>query len=187
MNKTLLRKQLLEKRKNFDLEYKNTSNLIITNKVIDFIKQHQFKQICIFLSTKYEIETRNIINWCLNHHVLVFVPKITTDNNMNMVLLDNSYLTNFNKFNIQEPTINILANLKEIDCVFTPVVGFDKKLNRIGMGKGFYDKFFSLNSFNYLKVGLCFDKQKVDQIFIESNDIKLDYIITENKNIYKLN
>ncbi|SRX64215.1 ~5-formyltetrahydrofolate cyclo-ligase [Mycoplasma mycoides subsp. capri] len=56
MNKTLLRKQLLEKRKNFDLDYKNTSNLIITNKVIDFIKQHQFKQICIFLSTKYEIE-----------------------------------------------------------------------------------------------------------------------------------
>ncbi|UKS54113.1 5-formyltetrahydrofolate cyclo-ligase [Mycoplasma feriruminatoris] len=184
MNKTLLRKQLLEKRKNFDLDYITSSNLIITNKVIDFIKEHKFTKICIFLSTKYEVQTINIINWCFKNNILVYVPKILNDNNMNMVLLDNSYLNNYNKFNILEPTSNIVASLDQIDCIFTPLVGFDKNLNRIGMGKGFYDKFFSLNNFSYLKVGICFDKQKVDQILTQSNDIKLDYIITEN-DIYK--
>ncbi|WP_434343196.1 5-formyltetrahydrofolate cyclo-ligase [Mycoplasma sp. 06067-C1-B144P-99-0482-3] len=184
MNKSILRKQLLEKRKNFDSNYITTSNLLITNKVINFIKKNKFKQICIYLSTKYEADTKKIINWCIENNILVFVPKVLNDNNMNMVLLNNSSLTNLNKFNIYEPISNINASLEQIDCIFTPLVGFDEKLNRIGMGKGFYDKFFSLNSYNYLKVGICFDKQKTTQIIIDDNDIKLDCIITEKQLLF---
>lgn len=49
-----------------------------------------------------------------------------------------------------------MCEIDKIDCIFILLVVFDKYLNRIGMGKGFYDCFFNENFGNYLKVGICF-------------------------------
>ncbi|AJM71989.1 5-formyltetrahydrofolate cyclo-ligase [Mycoplasma yeatsii] len=184
MNKLQLRKIMLEKRKNFSNTYMNSSNLIITNKVIEFIKNHNFKNICIYLSTKYEVETRKIIDYCFLNNIKVFVPRVLENNDMKMIrYLDHNH-NSLNKFNIYEPSNDQTINSSDIDCIFTPLVAFDKNLNRIGMGKGFYDKFFNLNKNNYLKVGLSFDQQLIsDDILKDDHDVKLDIIITE-KSIY---
>ncbi|KNG79507.1 5-formyltetrahydrofolate cyclo-ligase [Mycoplasma sp. HU2014] len=180
MNKSKLRQEMLEKRKNFSNTYIDSSNLIITSKVIEFIKENNFKNICIYLSTKYEVETRKIIDYCFLNNIKVFVPRVLENNDMEMIrYLDHNH-NNLNKFNIQEPISDEIIEINELDCIFTPLVGFDKNLNRIGMGKGFYDKFFNLNKNNYLKVGLSFDEQLIgDYILKEQHDVKLDTIITE--------
>jgi 5-formyltetrahydrofolate cyclo-ligase len=67
------------------------------------------------------------------------------------------------------------------DIILVPGLAFDKKLNRLGRGKGFYDRF--LKNFAGIKVGVCFEIQLVDEVPIDDHDIELDYLITE-KNIY---
>ncbi|TKA59560.1 5-formyltetrahydrofolate cyclo-ligase [Mycoplasmopsis bovis 8790] len=184
MNKKELRKLMINKRKLLSLEYKLNANLIISNNVIDFINKYRFKQICIYLSTKYEVDTNYIIGWCLSNNISVYVPKVLGENKMVMTRVDNTSNYQSNIFNINEPTSNIMCEIDKIDCIFTPLVAFDKFLNRIGMGKGFYDRFFNENPGNYLKVGICFDEQKVEKVEIDDADQSLDFVISE-KSIYE--
>ena len=85
-----------------------------------------------------------------------------------------------NKFGILEPN-NSNKNIIP-DLVMVPLVAFDKKLNRIGYGKGFYDKSLKKISKNKKKtifLGIAFSFQKISFVPAEKHDIKLDYIFTE--------
>lgn len=81
------------------------------------------------------------------------------------------------KFGVIEPLE--LAEVANPEIILVPLVAFDKNLNRIGYGKGFYDKY--LSNFKGLKLGLAFELQLAKSIPTEPFDIKLDYIITEYK------
>ena len=83
-----------------------------------------------------------------------------------------------NKYGIPEPeaTQKIYP-----DILFVPLVAFDKKLNRLGYGGGFYDRYIQKISKikKVLKVGLAFSFQKLKIIPVNKHDKKLDIIITE--------
>ena len=66
------------------------------------------------------------------------------------------------------------------DILLVPLVAFDKYLNRIGYGGGYYDRYLKkLKKEKILTIGLAYSFQKVKKIEAEQNDIKLDSIITE--------
>ncbi len=84
-----------------------------------------------------------------------------------------------NKFGIPEPIKSeiILPNI-----ILVPILAFDQNKNRLGYGKGFYDKY--LNKYvktrkKILTVGVAFSFQKYHNLPINKKDFKLDYIITE--------
>ena len=85
-----------------------------------------------------------------------------------------------NKIGIPEP---VSKDLKYPDILLVPLVAFDKNLNRVGYGGGFYDRYIKkIRSFKkIITIGMAFSFQKVDKIFIDKNDIKLDFILTERK------
>jgi 5,10-methenyltetrahydrofolate synthetase len=78
-------------------------------------------------------------------------------------------------FGILEPTKTPYTTTKP-DIIIIPGIAFDKQYNRLGRGKGYYDRF--LNNLQIPKVGLCFSFQLIDKIPSESFDIKMDYIVT---------
>lgn len=67
----------------------------------------------------------------------------------------------------------------DIDLIVVPGVAFDRSHNRLGRGKGFYDRL--LSKLNVPKIGICFDFQLKDQIPAEPFDRKMDLIITEKE------
>ena len=79
------------------------------------------------------------------------------------------------KLGVMEPIGNIY--LGNIDLIIVPGISFDKELNRLGFGKGYYDKFLSEN--NIFKVGICFEKQIVSKLPVDSYDVKMDLVITD--------
>lgn len=83
------------------------------------------------------------------------------------------------KFKILEPTSKKIIDQDNIDVAIIPGVAFDIEKNRMGRGKGYYDKF--LKDKKFLKVGICFDYQLLDKIPVEVNDIKMDEIISEKR------
>jgi 5-formyltetrahydrofolate cyclo-ligase len=83
-----------------------------------------------------------------------------------------------NSFGIEEPKEGNRIDEKDVDLVLIPLLAFDKKGNRVGFGKGYYDKFLAQCRPSVLKVGLSFF-DPVDQIEdILSVDIPLDFCVT---------
>lgn len=82
------------------------------------------------------------------------------------------------KFGVLEPIEKIPFDKEKIDIVFTPGVAFDKKGNRIGFGKGYYDRFF--DGMNVLKIGVCHSFQLLDEVESDTYDVKMDMIVTED-------
>lgn len=70
-----------------------------------------------------------------------------------------------------------------IDVVLVPGIVFDKKGNRVGFGKGYYDRFLAKTKPDCVKVAVCYDNQMAldgDGIPAEPQDVKMDYIVTES-------
>ena len=88
-----------------------------------------------------------------------------------------------NKYGIPEP---VRKKLIEPNILVIPIVAFDKDLNRIGYGGGYYDRFIQKieRKFKCLKIGLALSFQEVKKIPINKYDKKMDLIVTEKK-IYK--
>ena len=85
-----------------------------------------------------------------------------------------------NKFGIPEPLKNKKSFLP--DVVLVPLLAFDNQKNRLGYGKGFYDRYlnkYSKKFNNILTVGVAFSFQKYHKLPIDNNDVKLNYILTE--------
>ena len=96
------------------------------------------------------------------------------------IKIDNNTLYEKSSIGVLEPIGDIFTGI--IDLIIVPGLVFDKKLNRLGFGMGYYDKY--LNSHNIYKIGLCFNEQIVDFVPVESHDIKMNMIITK-KRVYK--
>jgi 5-formyltetrahydrofolate cyclo-ligase len=98
-----------------------------------------------------------------------------------------------NHFGILEPVYQKkeLLPAGQLDVVIAPLVAFDDRCNRIGMGGGFYDRCFAFRKFrrNWLRprlIGVAYDFQRVEQLSPEAWDVPLDMIVTE-QNCYGSN
>ena len=96
------------------------------------------------------------------------------------LLTDNTKLKT-NKWNVPEPVDGIQIPPNKIEVVFIPLMAYDTKGNRVGYGKGFYDRFLQQCNPDVIKIGLSLfePEDKIEDVF--ENDIPLDYCITPNK------
>lgn len=98
----------------------------------------------------------------------------------NYLLTDNTVLR-VNKYGIPEPEDGIEIADELIDVVFVPLLAFDEQGNRVGYGKGFYDRFLSQCKPDVIKVGLSFFDAEEIINGVSDLDIQLDYCVTPNK------
>ncbi|MEO5891340.1 MAG: 5-formyltetrahydrofolate cyclo-ligase [Ferruginibacter sp.] len=97
------------------------------------------------------------------------------------VVVDDDTLFETNKYGIEEPLDGIDMFPTEIDMVIVPLLCFDKKGNRVGYGKGYYDRFLSNCRKDCLKIGFSYFGP-VDQVDdVNKFDVKLDYGITPDE------
>lgn len=109
-----------------------------------------------------------------------FLPRV---NGVNLEILpyDESRLE-LGAFHIEEPTGNNLANPEDIELIIVPAVAYDKKGNRLGRGKGFYDRL--LKSTKATTIGVAYEFQIVEEIPVEHHDIPMDMIISPSGYVY---
>lgn len=85
-------------------------------------------------------------------------------------------------YGIYEPEGEIFTDYKKIDLIIVPGVAFDRMQNRMGYGKGYYDRF--LPKVKAPKLGVCFDFQLLDRLPTGNDDVKMDYVVSENDLIW---
>ena len=76
---------------------------------------------------------------------------------------------------IPEPVGELFTDWGKIDLILVPGVAFDKSGNRLGRGKGYYDKV--LKQTGAYKLGVCFDFQLVERVPVEPHDVKMDRVV----------
>ena len=89
-----------------------------------------------------------------------------------------------NNYGIPEPTEGNQLIESEFDIVFTPLLAFDIQGNRVGYGKGFYDRFISKCNSNCQFIGLSLFDEFTEIEDVNNEDIKLNACITPSKIIY---
>ena len=153
----------------------------ITSKVNNLkIWNFNYYHIFLTLKKKNEINTEELINILKEREKKIVVPKIFKNDILNIEISD-STIFKLNNLGINEPIEGNEINNNLIDVIFLPLIIFDKLGNRVGYGKGYYDRLLMTNSKKITKIGLSiFDP--VDKILdINSQDIKMDYCVTPNK------
>jgi len=138
--------------------------------------------ICLYLSFGSEVSTTAIIIDALDKGKKVGIPVI---NGVEMDFYNITSLSDIkhvNAFGIGEPLNNIekLILPSTIDLIIVPGLCFDSNNNRLGFGKGYYDKYLSNRKVGAVKMGICFKEQILDKGLIEvlSSDVKMDMIIS---------
>lgn len=101
------------------------------------------------------------------------------------LLTDNTKIKR-NQYQISEPINGIEVSNSKIEVVFVPLLAFDKTGNRVGYGKGFYDKFLSQCLSKTIKIGLSFFEPEHSISDFSHSDVLMDYCITPNK-VYQFN
>ncbi|WP_435654638.1 5-formyltetrahydrofolate cyclo-ligase [Cellulophaga baltica] len=133
------------------------------------------------ISEKKEIDTSFILSILQGKDKNVILSKMLDSHTLQHYLLTDNTLIKKNKWNVPEPVDGIEIPAKSIDVVFIPLLAFDAFGNRVGYGKGYYDKFLADCNENCLKVGLSFFEAADTITDILATDIKLDYCVTPNK------
>jgi len=143
-------------------------------------KNYNFKIIGGYYPTNYEIDDIEILNYFFKKGSTISLPKIKRKNQMEFYKWYKNDFLLINKYGIPEPEN---SNRVYPDILFIPLVAFDKELNRLGYGGGFYDRYIQKISKikKIIKVGLAFSFQKLKTIPVNKHDKKLDIIITEKE------
>lgn len=119
-----------------------------------------------------------------NIDLKVVLPKIDPENfSMKNILYDDNTVFELNQYGIPEPKNGIMVAEKDIDLAIVPLLAFDLYGNRVGYGKGYYDRFIAKCRYNMVKIGISYFPP-IDQIDdVDAFDKKLDFCITP-ENIY---
>ncbi len=135
-------------------------------------------RILLYHSLPDELSTKSFLTkWSGRKHF--YLPRV---NGVNLDILpyDETRLE-LGAFHIEEPTGTEVVDPEEIELVIVPGVAYDRRGNRLGRGKGFYDRF--LKTTKATKVGVGYKFQVFDEIPFEEHDVKMDIVITEDDHI----
>ena len=140
------------------------------------------KTIHIYLSSfRSEVHTFSIIKHFMERHGKVIVPVVVNKETYELGHVELTSIDSLKKssFKIWEPEGKNYTNPLDADIIIVPGVVFDMKGNRLGSGKGFYDRF--LVTADMPKIALAYEFQILDSIPIKKTDIPVDIIISESR------
>jgi 5-formyltetrahydrofolate cyclo-ligase len=134
------------------------------------------QNIMTYWPIKNEVQTQSIIeHW--SKHKKIYLPVIRGNNIYPGLFTGIQHLRRATSFNIPEPVSDEYTSVEQLDVIIVPGVAFDHKKNRLGYGKGFYDRF--LTNKHIFTIGICFDIQLVDELPVNDSDIPVQMVITE--------
>jgi len=173
--KSQIRKKILKIRENT-----NIKNIKIDfNKIIKLFKKEKItkKNIGGYYPVNFELDDLGILKELEKKNFNISLPKIKKNFDMDFYKWSFNEPLKINKYGIPEQDSKMLVYP---DILLIPLVAFDKRLNRLGYGGGYYDRFIErlVKKKKIVKIGLALSFQKINNVPINKYDQKLDYIVT---------
>lgn len=174
-----IRKEIRKRKSEVPATCKEELSLVIQKKVMALEVISRASSILVYHSLPDEVNTLYILEELSSMYAgtnkRILLPVVTGEilllKEYNPALLEKGYMQ------IMEPQNSETIDPSEVDLAIIPGIAFDSRCNRMGRGKGFYDRL--LPHLNCMKIGLGFQFQIVDSIPCDSFDMPLDMVITE--------
>jgi len=188
MEKSKIRQRVFQKRR----EISEEEIEILSRKVFLNVREYlsgmekQTADLFAYFSCNHEVDTREFLCGWLSKKRRAALPRVEDDGySMNFYYIDSLADAEEGYKGIFEPKKECARadGSKSGGIILVPGVGFDRQGNRVGYGKGFYDRYLEKHYFEKM-IGIAFEFQMFDRIECEKNDIRLDAVITE-KQIYE--
>jgi len=170
------RNHIKAKKREFSLDEKKQLSVPIFKTLEELAVFNKAKTILFYWSMKDEVHTHDVVTKWYQYKTIL-LPSV---NGADLKLKQFTGTDNMEPgegFGIGEPTGAYFTDYDKIDMIVVPGVAFDKQRNRLGRGRGYYDKL--LQSQNAIKLGVCFNFQLFDSIPVDEHDIKMDLLISE--------
>lgn len=176
-----IRKRIAEKKKEFSESELKALSSTIMEKLEDNVVLKCAKTVLLYHSLPDEVFTHDFVEkWSKEKTILLPVVK---GDELEIRVYTGRECMQKGSFNIDEPQGEAYNDLTSIDAAVIPGVSFDSHGNRLGRGKGYYDRF--LKKLNTFKIGVCFGFQLSEEIPHGEYDVAMDEVWTENGYVSK--
>jgi len=190
--KAVLRKEIQSRLDQLDKESIERKSRLLTETLFQCVCWHEAEMVLCYLSFDCEVETKWIIDGAFEENKIVGAPRIIGDNLIFHRISDRLHSLAENQWGIREPG----RNLPEIDLrqisrdagkilIIVPGLAFDRQKNRLGRGRGYYDRFLAAagesRGGDIFTVALSFSEQLVESVPVSEHDRRVDMIIVENQ------
>lgn len=155
-----------------------TSTTLLSDKILSRVEKHPVFQkaqtVLLYYSLPDEVHTHDFIQKWYNRK-RILLPVVVKDT-LELYTYTGPNKMTIGAYGIEEPTEGKFNNLKDIDLAIIPGVAFDRRGNRLGRGKGYYDRLLPFLVGTY-KLGICFPYQLLESVPTEDFDIRMNEVI----------
>jgi 5-formyltetrahydrofolate cyclo-ligase len=187
LDKKQLRQWIRERKRMLDTSQRREQSEIIAKAILKHPKIRAASAILLYAALPDEVETQELLDNLAKSGKTIFLPAVISQEELELRHYEGTQNLHKGAYHIPEPTGVPFHDFDQIDVAVIPGMAFDDSGNRLGRGKGYYDRFLKLMPQCY-KIGICFDFQKFTHIPAGPYDIKMDEVISvststsENKN-----
>ena len=176
MRKDDLRRRIRQIKRQFTPQQLEELSLPVISRLRPFLAEA--KTIMAYYSLPDEVNTHSLIDDLVSEGKTVLLPKVMGVDTMELRRYTGRDDLQEGVYHILEPVGKPFTDYAAIDLILVPGLAFDAAGHRLGRGRGYYDRFLhSRVGFYCVKIGICFDFQKVDEVPIDAFDIPVDKVI----------
>ncbi len=176
------RQQLTAQRLSLSALQRNTFSAAVIQHLYQYLSSlpqaDEPLQLLAYHALPVEVDTFTLFH---HQHYQVFAPRMLPDHDMAWVAINQDTIWHEMDYGVLEPRNGELWQPSSVNTIMiTPLLGFDRLGNRLGMGKGFFDRWLEKHGQSLIgQVGLAFSCQELPKVPVEPHDAPLDTIITE--------
>jgi 5-formyltetrahydrofolate cyclo-ligase len=178
LTKQEIRSKILLKLSKQKEEDRSIKSRLIKEKLFKQSVFKQAKRVMFYVALKGEVETKEMIERARDLGKIICVPVcIKNRASLKPALLDSFAHLKKGPYGVSEPVISRFVALKDLDLVIVPGLAFDKKGNRLGRGKGYYDRFLSKIPKDTPSIGLAYKSQILPALPVNSSDVSVKKVL----------
>ena len=178
IQKQRLRQHLTQQRQQLSKADKQHFSEKISQHVLPYLQRKGVQQLLVYKALPVEVNTESLLHLT---DIECFVPRMLADTAMQWVKVDKSTSWVQGAFGVLEPEQGeIWKPNAQQSMIVCPLLGFDRQGNRLGMGKGYFDRWLAVFAQAIdEQVGFAFSCQELPNVPTEQHDVPLTTIITE--------
>jgi len=177
LDKKQLRQWIRERKRIVDISQKRKQSEIIAREILEHPKIRTASTILLYAALPDEVETQGLLDNLSKKGKTVLLPVVINQEELELRQYKGPQDLRIGAYHIPEPAGVPFLNLNQIDVAVIPGMAFDDYGNRLGRGKGYYDRLLKRIP-QCDKIGICFDFQKFTHIPTGPYDIKMDEVIS---------
>lgn len=181
--KKALRQELRQRLASITPQKLHERSVAACNRLIELPDYEKCETLMIYLSMPQEVDTTTLALRAWGDGKRVLAPKVSWEQRRMLPIEIRSLNDDVRSdaMGLREPIDGLPIPVSEIDFVIVPGLGFDELGNRLGRGRGFYDRFLLHRDFRAVACGLAFEDQVVAEVPHDDSDAKMGLLVTDAK------